>query len=1266
MHLGTLQRLSMFVITATLARALAATAQTYTWVGPAGNVWQNPGVWSPIGVPGASNDVIFTDTGAGVVNLAVSADAHSLTFNTTTGSYGLLCLPPLNETFFGLTAVTVAATDTAGQGINLNGNGFGTLAFPGTGPGALTITNNSIVTGNPTLVISSRGIGTTGDSTAGITFAGAGYTKFDTPFIGAGGTSNQVTGGMTKTGPGTLLLTSGSAGLQGLVTLGGGTTVLDYTGDTSTKLGIGGAGALVGLDLSGGLLSLTANASANVTQSVGTGSVAGTAIDTAHTDIRFTPNGTGTVTLNLTSLLRFAGSTLDVSPQTGFNVQTSTTLTNGILGGWATTGGGSSWATTSGNNFVGLGAGTANVYASGTNTDVGFSSFVNGTTNSLRYIASGLTTYLNGTLTLQSGGILVPYSGFGATIEGGDNTLASSSGTGELIVHAYGDLTINNCVRSASGGLTKTGSGTLTLSGYASANNGTININEGNLRISSGYALNSLSTIRLNDNRYGYNQSLIFQLPDGQNAVTSALILPRGAYVADYYFPTTLDNEAESSRITLNGAIGYTPGVNTPILFTGVPDNCSGFTLTGTNPFTAGSVRLNHGFLGINSNAALGNTANNLLLAVSSDSAGGLELLGNGIDLARPVSVITTTRVLNYGANVDTISGAITGNGRLVKDGSGTLVLTGTNSVFGIQTNAGTVSVASAAKLGSGSLYLAGGTLAFTGSTAFAGSVYLGPVNGAGTGAIDVASGQMVMFAGAVANNAAVGALMKSGGGTLSLTYTGNNYSGGTTIQQGVLQVAGDGSLGSASGMVTIGPLGTLTYAPTANATTGRTFSINGGTLTVTANQMLTFNGATIGGGFLRGPGTFAVTGGSTFTGTSTPTSTVLTVTGTGSFANFSNGGTLSISAASSSPTVFAGVINQGSGTITVGASSQLTVSDFQTYGTLTINPATITENFSQTTLMANIGTTQLFFNGGSRTFVGTPSTAVYPSNWPDTSLRGQPTFVAGIDLNGKNATVAGGLFVNNGYVEDSTNGGSGTATIVSDFGSLVKGAGFFQNSVQTINGGKFQAGNSPGMASFGKFVLGPGGVSSYVFAIDDATGAAGPSPDALGHVSGWGLVKAISEAIGAGTTPGDFTWTATPADKLLVSIDTLLNPTTVGTDVPGLMDHFDRNQSYAWPAVMWTCSYAGPADDATLEASTAFDTSGFVNPIGGRFGWDLDAAGHMLSLTYTPTTVPEPSGLVLSGLVAGGSVIIRRWRRRRTTRVVPPARQTIDDFRPS
>ena len=64
---------------------------------------------------------------------------------------------------------------------------------------------------------------------------------------------------------------------------------------------------------------------------------------------------------------------------------------------------------------------------------------------------------------------------------------------------------------------------------------------------------------------------------------------------------------------------------------------------------------------------------------------------------------------------------------------------------------------------------------------------------------------------------------------------------------------------------------------------------------------------------------------------------------------------------------------------------------------------------------------------------------------------------------------------------------------------------------------------------------------------------------------------------------------------------------------------------------------------DKWFDAATAFDTSGFLNPVAGTFGWSLDPAGHTLSLVYTPTAVPEPGTLVLLGAAAAAGWGLRR-----------------------
>ena len=139
--------------------------------------------------------------------------------------------------------------------------------------------------------------------------------------------------------------------------------------------------------------------------------------------------------------------------------------------------------------------------------------------------------------------------------------------------------------------------------------------------------------------------------------------------------------------------------------------------------------------------------------------------------------------------------------------------------------------------------------------------------------------------------------------------------------------------------------------------------------------------------------------------------------------------------------------------------------------------------------------------------------------------------------------------------------------------------------------------------------------------------------------------MKTVQRLVGGTTTTGDFAWTADAARPLTVHLDTLVNPTTVGTDVAGPMADFDPTKPYSWPAVQWTGSYSGPADATALNAARAFDSSGFANPIAGTFAWSLDTGGHSRSLTYTPSAVPEPGTLALTTLAGLGLVMLRRRR---------------------
>src|SRR5438105_7966182 len=100
--------------------------------------------------------------------------------------------------------------------------------------------------------------------------------------------------------------------------------------------------------------------------------------------------------------------------------------------------------------------------------------------------------------------------------------------------------------------------------------------------------------------------------------------------------------------------------------------------------------------------------------------------------------------------------------------------------------------------------------------------------------------------------------------------------------------------------------------------------------------------------------------------------------------------------------------------------------------------------------------------------YIGTPSTAPSDAN-------GFAEYTV-LELNGHDAVISGhtppgtstnpsALLVNNGYVLDSTSGGYGPGKVIIDGhssttygGAKAKGAGYYQNTVLTINHGLFQA----------------------------------------------------------------------------------------------------------------------------------------------------------------------------------------------------------------
>ncbi len=360
---------------------------------------------------------------------------------------------------------------------------------------------------------------------------------------------------------------------------------------------------------------------------------------------------------------------------------------------------------------------------------------------------NGANIYLSGT-TLNAGTLTVGNDqalGVGGLTVGGASTLTASNAVtlgnaialnANLTVAGDNDLTLNSLI-SGPGQLVKTGNGTLTL-------------NNGNASHTGGIALSG-GTLEFGDN----------------NALGTGALVTNGTATLKNSRPASLTN-----AISVNGdltvetredltSVGFLSGSG-KLTKTGAEE----LILLGNNTY-AGSLNVREGSITTLGTNALGapqsvNLGAGTVLNLNGYTAIG-SLSGSGILNVGPGSMLQVGS-----SNLDSVyAGTIMGDGRLSKNGSGTLELAGTSSfsIFPTEVNGGTLKISGT--MNRSLMVNAGGT-----------------VNGSGTiiGTLTVANGGTL--AGTSGQKLTAGSIVLSQNSNVNVAL-GSPVVGGTALFQG-------------------------------------------------------------------------------------------------------------------------------------------------------------------------------------------------------------------------------------------------------------------------------------------------------------------------------------------------------------------------------------------------------------------------------------------------------------------------------------------------
>jgi fibronectin-binding autotransporter adhesin len=499
------------------------------------------------------------------------------------------------------------------------------------------------------------------------------------------------------------------------------------------------------------------------------------------------------------------------------------------------------------------------------------------------------TVLINGNVTNQELGVIAGHF---------DTLFLGGTSTGNTITGSITDAVSGG----TSGGytaVTMNGSGQWILSGTNLPYHGNTTISSGSLALQSNYlpinspVLLGAATLQLLNNGIGGNA--------GNNATINTAF-SAGSGTIDISSGIATDN-------IYVGSVGGTNSGNT--IAVSVLANGTGSTAqTSTINFLGGNgYALSIGTLGLSAGGGDGTTLNptsttlgvqNVVNQITSNTGFDTFYLdgtssGNvvsGVISDRPGYALQTSGGSLKGETNVSVNGAGSWTGGFSSSGSALWILTSSESYHGWTTiNGGTL------QLGTGQPGQDGALPAFS-----ANSVYPYVVNN-GTLVYNLYGSQTANYS--ITGN---GSLRKMGSNSvLTLTGTGNTYSGGTTINSGTLQIGAGGSSGaitSSSGIVNNGVLAfdqsnAVTYANSISGS-GSVYQIGGGTTTISSaagftgptvvsSGALFFNGpnntsginvaggAMLGGGFSASNATAAIaSGGILVTGNAAPSSATL------------------------------------------------------------------------------------------------------------------------------------------------------------------------------------------------------------------------------------------------------------------------------------------------------------------------------------------------------------------------------------------------------